>query len=136
MRRIGFRERNGAAVCVNRAVFQLFTARGMEMSVEKDIPFLQKGRILLVEQMPVGQKESFAFCRKERVVGKNGEFKHHLIDFAIAISTHAKDFILDFVEHSKNLFRRVIVGEIVSRPVIEKVAQKDELVRIFVMEYV
>ena len=62
----------------------------------------------------------------DRVVGHAWEFEHHLVDLAVAIAAHGNDAVGQRVQHGEHLLRRVIAREVVSRTMIEKVAQKDD----------
>ena len=131
---VGFGKGNRAAVGVICAVFKLSAAGRVEMPVKKDVPLLQKRGIFPVEQVSVGKEKGVSVLIPKRIIGKNGKFKHHLVDFTVAISAHAKNFLFDGVEHCKNLFRGIIVGKIVAGTVIEQVAKQDDLIRAFVFK--
>ena len=60
------------------------------------------------------------------VVGHAWEIEHHLVDLAIAIAAHGNDAVGQRVQHGKHLLRRVIARKVVSRTMIEKVAQKND----------
>ena len=104
----------------------------MGVSVKKNIALFQRRKIIFVENMTVGRiNEPVSGC-KHRIVGKNREFQHHLVNLCVAVAPDAEYFIFFLIEHSDNLFRRIFIGQIVSRPVIKNIAEQQEPVRLFI----
>lgn len=129
-----FGQSDRTAICVVCAVFQFACGGGMEMPVKEDVSLFQEGGRFGIEQVSVRKKEGVTVAVGDGVIGENGKFENHLVNFAVAVASYAEDFILDGVEHSEHLFRGVLLGEIVSRSVIEKVAEQNELVCLAVLK--
>ena len=81
--------------------------------------------------MPVGKEKLAPVRFQQRIVRHYGEFQNHLVYFAVTISAHAKQLLFDAVEHSKHFLRRIPVGEIVARPVVEQIPEQHQLIRAF-----
>ena len=62
------------------------------------------------------------------VVCHAGELKDHLVHFCLAVASDSYDLILYAVQHRYDLFRSIVLGQVISRSVIEEVSQKDDSV--------
>ena len=94
------------------------------MPVEKQVAFVKDRGHVCVEKVAVGCKQRAFAEAKKRVIRKDREFKHHLVDFAVAVAAHADDFIFHGVEHGEYFFRGVLVGKVVARAVVKNIAKE------------
>ena len=63
------------------------------------------------------------------VVGRNVELEHKAVDLGFAVSAYRNDVSGVFVQHFRDFLRCIITREIVSRTVIQYVAEENELIR-------
>ena len=111
------RDRDRAGVYIAEAVC-LLVGGNVGMTAEEDIPLLKGRRIILTEFMTVGGVNVDAVGRNKGIIGQNGERKNHLVYLGIAVSSDAEDLVLILRQKLDNLFRGIIVGQIVSRTVV------------------
>ena len=69
--------------------------------------------------------------RHHTVVRQNGKCQHHLVHLRVAVSAHAENVLFMFIQHFSHAFRVVISGQIISRPVVENIAQQKKPPGIF-----
>lgn len=54
-----------------------------------------------------------------------------MVDFAVAVAADAEDGVLYAVQHGKDFFRIIVFRQIISRSVVEDVAEENETVGTF-----
>ena len=64
----------------------------------------------------------------QAVIRQDREGEDHLVHLRLAVAAHGNDLVGNGVEHLYDALGRVVGREVVARPVVEKVAQKDDAV--------
>ena len=67
----------------------------------------------------------------DRVIGHDGKIKHHLVDLSVAVAADGDDLFFKRIEHGDDLFGRVAFGQVVSRAMIEHIAEDKYPVGLF-----
>lgn len=87
-----------------------------------------------VVEVAVAQKQAQSVFFDFGKVGKAGESQHHLVHFGVAVPAYSGNHALEGAEQFDNSLRIVSAGERVPRPVIKKVAQKENAVAFELVE--
>ena len=62
---------------------------------------------------------------EQAVVRKNGEGQHHLIDLGLAVAAHTENVCLPLLQQGDDLLRRIALGQVVARAVIQQIAEEE-----------
>ena len=109
-----------------------FLAYGdMDVPEEEGVARIEAGVLLRRVEMTVGDEDLVPPGDEETVVGHDGKAQHGLVDLGVAVAAHAEDGDRKPREHGGDLFGRVVPGQVVARPVVERVAQEQERVGLF-----
>ena len=104
----------------------------MSVTVEKNVTILKRRKIAFVEVMTVSHINKALPCSDYGIIRKNREIKHHLVNLRVTITSDTKDFTLHCIQNFNYFFRRIALGQIVSRSVIKNIAEENDSVRLFV----
>lgn len=128
VRRVIFRQgcRTGIQIIVILA--EGLPDRDMGMAVEQDVAGLHGRQGFQVVTVAMGRIDEAAALGQDGIGGHDRKFQYHLVDVGITIAADTEDRILDFVEPSKDFFRRVVLGQVVAWPVVEDIAEQDQAV--------
>ncbi len=100
----------------------------MGVPVGEDSPNADWRQLVLVPKMSVREEERLRSRFENRVVAHHRELEHHLVNLGVAVAADRDDLVLAEVQHLRDLDGIVEVRHSVPRPVVEEVAQKDDLV--------
>ena len=103
------------------------------MPAQKDISRFHGRRILLPVVVPVGHKDGLIPEEQHAVFRKDREIQHHLIHLRITVPADTDIFVPAGIQHRDDLLRVVLCRKIVPRAVIEKIPEKDDPVRTFLL---
>ena len=107
----------------------LYAFGHMGVAAKENIPPRDRRKTCLIILVPMGCKNAVPVQNEKGIIRKNGKGKHHLINLSIAISANAKDTVGDMVQHIYHFLGGISLWQVVSRPVIKDVTEKDELLR-------
>ena len=96
----------------------------------------QRGEIVRVCVMTVGQVEGIPIQQQLGKLRKAGEGKHHLVNLCLAVAPDGDDFVLEGRQHGNDLFRGVVPGKVVPGAMVEQVAQQDNSVRLLLLNQI
>ena len=85
----------------------------------------------LIKNMTVRDDERAAVSIHHDVIRHDGEFQHHLIHFGITVSANRDDVILMRIEKCRQAFGGIAFRKIIACAVVQKVAEQDQLFRLF-----
>lgn len=92
-----FRDGHRARVQIQVIIPKRFPRRDMCMSMEQDIPFLQRRQAFQIEIVAVGGVDHVFFHIEDAVVRQDGELQDHLVHFRIAVAPHAEDLLFSLI---------------------------------------
>ena len=98
----------------------------MSMSVDQNVSFLERGKIVLVINMSVSSVKGSSVYRKNTVVSHYRKFQNHLVNLGLAVSADSVNFVFMFIEKSNDFFGSIFSWKIISGSVIEQIAQKNQ----------
>ena len=99
------------------------------VAVEQDVARMQGRQMVLVKMGAVRGIDEMARRLEQAVVRKNGEGQHHLVDLGLAVAAHAENVGLPLLQQGDDLLRRIALGQVVARAVIENVPQQNQALR-------
>ena len=100
--------------------------RDMGMAAEKDISGSVRRRSGLTGVMSMCRVDGLITEQKDRILSHYGEVQDHLVDFRVTIASHAQKIVLQRVQHIDDFFRIIVTWKIITRSVVEYVAEKDD----------
>ena len=122
------REGDGAGVEIEVPVAERRPRRDMRVPMQQNIPRLQRRELLQVIDMSVRGVDQPLAAGEDAVVREDGKLQHHLVNLRVAVAAHAQKPPACVVEHGRERLGVVPLREVVARPVIEQVAQKQQAV--------
>lgn len=99
--------------------------------MEEDVPLLNRRQAVRIIVVAVGCIDDKVSLGQDGIRGHDGKFEDHLIDFAVAVAADAEDGVFYSIQHGKDFFRIIVFRQIVSRSVVEDVAEENETVGTF-----
>lgn len=75
----------------------ILICQDMCMTVHKVIAFFYRRQIIRIIFMTVSQIQGLSVNEYNRIIGKDGKFKHHLVYFRIAVTSYAKYLVFNAV---------------------------------------
>lgn len=115
------------------AVSVFFGSKDVRVARKIDVGLVVAEQVRVVE-VAVAQKQAQSVFFEFGIVGKAGESEHHLVHFGVAVAADGGNLVLKRAQELDNSLRVVSAGERVSRPVIKKVAQKENAVAFELVE--
>ena len=92
---------------------------------------VQRGQLVGICVVAVGQVHGDSVALQQGVVGHAGKGQHHLVHLGLAVAPDRQDLVLQRGQHGDHLLGGILPGQIISRTVVQKIAQQDDLIRIF-----
>ena len=120
----GLRDGDGAGIQDIDAVAQS-AAGNVRVAVEQDVARMQGRQMVLVKMVAVRGIDEMARRLEQAVVRKNGEGQHHLVDLGLAVAAHAENVGLPLLQQGDDLLRRIALGQVVARAVIQQIAEEE-----------
>ena len=97
----------------------------MRVAVEQDVARMQGRQMVLVKMVAVRGIDEMTRRLEQAVVRKNGEGQHHLVDLGLAVAAHAENVGLPLLQQGDDLLRRIALGQVVARAVIQQIAEEE-----------
>ena len=91
----------------------------------------QRGQRIGICMVAVGQVHGDAVALQQGVVRHAGEGEHHLVHLGLAVSANGENSVLQAGQHGDHGFRGIVPGQVVSRTVVQQVAQQNDLIGFF-----
>lgn len=126
-------EAGGAGVQAVDPVHVGFGGENVGVPREIGVGFVVAEQVGVVE-VAVAQEEFQAAFLEFGVVREARESEHHLVHLGVAVPADGGNFLLERAQEFDNSLRVVSAGERVPRPVIKKVAQKENAVAFELVE--
>ena len=116
---------NGNRTRVEKYIaFFLLCFQYMGMSMDQNISFLDRRQIIFIVNMPMCGIKGSSIQIQDAVVCHNRKLQDHLIDLSFTIPTYSINFFLHVIKHGNDLFGSIFSGKIISRAMIEQIAQQ------------
>ena len=74
--------------------------------------------------MPMGAEDHLTAKRDQTIVSQHRKFEHHLVHLCLAVAADTVQLILQRIQHGDDFLRRIVPRKIISRSMIENVAEK------------
>ena len=101
------------------------------MSAEKNLSLAKPRQIVLVPDVTVGCEDSCVAVLYSDSGRGYQKVEHHLVYLRLAVSANAHNVVGIRIQHLNYLFGGIFLGKIVSRSVVENVAEKKQKIRLF-----
>ena len=101
------------------------------MAVQQDVSLFHLRAVGCVEHMAVGCPHHPLIQPEGRIVRQNRELQYHLVYLAVAVSADAQQLLLHPIKHFDDLFRSVVLWQVVAWAVIQNISQHQQLSCLF-----
>ena len=98
------------------------------MPAEQDVAVAERRGIILTVDVPVCRVYQPLPVENYGIVREQRKRQNHLVYLGVAVAADAENLVLQLGELRDDLLRRVAVGQVVARSVIEQVAEQDQSV--------
>ena len=92
--------------------------------MDNKISFLDRRQIIFIVNIPKFGIKTSSIQDQNTVVCHNRKLQDHLIDLSFTIPTYSINFFLHVIKHGNDLFGSIFSGKIISRAMIEQIAQQ------------
>ena len=120
--------RNRTRIQIHKISARLF-CRNMSVPAKKNVAFAKWRRIFVIKNVAVACVNKAASCSKNSILCANRKVKHHLVHLGIAVTLNTKNPLSKSIQHFNNFLWLVLKRQVIARPVVKQVSQKQKPVR-------
>ena len=96
------------------------------MTIEQNVPFLQHRKALGIKVVAMGRKNATPVKFKKAIVRQDRKLQDHLVNFRIAVSSDAQDFLLHGIQKADHFLRIIFLWQVVPGAMVEDVAEQKQ----------